>query len=130
MSDRTVIHSDGAPKALAVYSQAIRANGFVFTAGQLGLDPVTNQLVDGDVSAQARQALENLRAVLEAAGSDMAHVVKATVFLADIADFAAVNAVYATYFTVEPPARSAFQVAALPMGGRVEIEMIAVVKDA
>ena len=106
-------------------SQAIRAGDFIFTAGQLGLDPTTKKLVEGGVEAQAGQALTNLQAVLVAAGSGMDRAVKATVFMADINDFAAVNAVYAEFFTQNPPARSAAQVAALPLGGLVMIEVVA-----
>ena len=97
----------------------------LFCSGQLGLDPATKQLVAGDVAAQAQRALENLRAVLEAGGSSFAQVVKTTIFLIDMNDFAAVNAVYATFFPDHPPARSTVAVAALPLGGRVEIEAIA-----
>jgi len=122
---REVIATEKAPAAVGPYSQAIRAGDLVFTAGQLGLDPATGKLVEGGVEAQARQALTNLRAVLEAAGSSLKRVVKVTVFLQDINDFKAVNGVYAQFFTQEPPARSAVQVAALPLGGLIEIEAIA-----
>lgn len=124
---RTVIVADGAPKpfAGAPYSQAVGAGGFVFCAGQLGLDPGTQALVDGGIEAQTRRALENISAVLRGAGTDLASVVKTTVFLTDLADFAAMNAVYAEYFASEPPARSTVQVAALPAGGIVEIEVVA-----
>ncbi|MGQ9665927.1 MAG: RidA family protein [Anaerolineae bacterium] len=124
---REVIATTKAPAAVGPYSQAIKANGFVFTAGQLGLDPATGKLVEGDVVDQARQALKNLQAILEAAGSSLEHVVKVTVFLEDINDFKRVNEVYAQFFTANPPARSAVQVAALPLGGLVEIEAVAVV---
>jgi len=123
---RQVISTPAAPPAAGPYSQAIKANGFVFTAGQLGLDPATRKLVDGGVTAQARQALENIRAILQAAGSSLDRVVKVTVFLADIGDFQPVNEVYSQFFGSEPPARSAFQVAALPLGGLVEIEAVAI----
>jgi 2-iminobutanoate/2-iminopropanoate deaminase len=122
---REVIATEHAPAAVGPYSQAIRAGDLVFTAGQLGLDPPTGRLVEGGVDAQARQALTNLKAVLEAAGSSLERVVKVTVFLQDINDFKAVNGVYAQFFTQDPPARSAVQVAALPLGGLVEIEAIA-----
>ena len=121
---REVIATEKAPAAVGPYSQAIRAGDFVFTAGQLGLDPATGKLVEG-VEAQARQALTNLTAVLEAAGSSLKRVTKVTVFLQDINDFKAVNGVYAQFFTQEPPARSAVQVAALPLGGLIEIEAVA-----
>lgn len=122
---RKVISTDKAPAAVGPYSQGIRAGDFVFTAGQLGLDPATGKLVEGGVIAQARQALSNLQAVLQTAGSSLDRAVKITVFLTDINDFKAVNDVYGQFFTSEPPARSAVQVAALPLGGLVEIEAIA-----
>jgi 2-iminobutanoate/2-iminopropanoate deaminase len=122
---REVVATENAPAAVGPYSQGIRAGDFVFTAGQLGMDPATGKLVAGGVEAQARQALTNLKAVLEAAGSSLDRVVKVTVFLQDINDFKAVNAVYAQFFTQDPPARSAVQVAALPLGGLVEIEAVA-----
>lgn len=123
---REVIVTTKAPAAVGPYSQAIKANGFIFTAGQLGLDPATGKLVEGDVTDQARQALKNLQAILEAAGSSLEQVVKVTVFLKDINDFKRVNEVYAEFFQANPPARSAVQVAALPLGGLVEIEAVAV----
>ena len=123
---KKVIATDKAPKAIGPYSQAIEADGLVFTSGQLGLVPETGELAEG-VEAQARQALENIKAVLAEAGLTMDNVVKTTVLLADMADFAAVNAIYAEFFTEGSyPARSAFQVAALPKGGLVEIETICV----
>ena len=122
---RTVVTTDQAPKAIGPYSVAIKAGPFVFTSGQLGLDPVSGAIVEGGVEAETRQALTNLSHVLEAAGSSLALVVKNTVFLRDINDFARMNAVYGEFFTQDPPARSAVQVAALPKGGAVEIEAIA-----
>jgi 2-iminobutanoate/2-iminopropanoate deaminase len=122
---RETIHTDKAPKAVGPYSQAIRGAGLVFTSGQVPLDPATGKLVEGGIREQARQSLENVKAILEQAGTDLSRVVKATVFLADIQDFATVNEIYAEYFPSDPPARSAFQVAALPLGALVEIEMIA-----
>ncbi len=124
MSKR-IIHTDAAPAAIGPYSQAVRAGDFVFTAGQIGLDPATGQMVAGGVEAQTRQALRNLQAVLEAAGASLSQVVKTTVFLQDMNDFAAMNAVYAEFFAAEPPARSAVQAAALPKGALVEIEAVA-----
>jgi 2-iminobutanoate/2-iminopropanoate deaminase len=124
----TKIHTDHAPAALGPYSQAIAAGDFVFCAGQTPLDPATGKLVEGDVQAQTRRVLDNLKAVLEAAGTDLAHVVKTTVFLADMADFKALNEVYGTYFTGTPPARSTIAAKALPLGALVEIELIAVKK--
>jgi len=122
---REVISTANAPAAVGPYSQGIKAEGLVFTAGQLGLDPTTGKFVEGDVAAQARQALKNLKAILEEAGSSLEKVIKATVFLQDMNDFARVNEVYGEFFTSNPPARSAVQVAALPLGGLVEIEAVA-----
>lgn len=124
---RQIVHTDQAPAAIGPYSQAVRAGQFVFTAGQIGLDPTTGQLVADDVAAQTRQVMANLAAVLAAAGSNLGQVVKTTIFLTDMADFAAVNAVYGEFFPAEPPARSTVAVAALPRGARVEIEAIALV---
>jgi len=121
---KQVVVTDRAPKAIGPYSAAIACQGFVFVSGQLGSDPDSGNLLEG-VEAQARQALRNLRAVLEAAHTDLSAVVKTTVFLKDMTDFAAVNAVYAEFFTQDYPARSAVQVAALPKGGLVEIDAIA-----
>ena len=122
---REAVATAGAPAAVGPYSQAIKANGFIFTAGQLGLDPASGKMVDGDVTDQARRALLNLKAVLEAAGSGMDKVVKVTVFLKDMNDFKPVNEVYKQAFPAPFPARSAFQVCALPLGGLVEIEAVA-----
>jgi len=121
---RQSISTAGAPAAIGPYSQAVATDGLVFCSGQLGLDPESGELVDG-VEAQADRALRNLAAVLDAAGLTLADVVKTTLFLADMADFAAVNAVYARHMPDPPPARSTVQVAALPKAGRVEIEAIA-----
>ena len=122
---RRAVSTSSAPPAAGPYSQAITTDDLVFCAGQLGTDPATGQLADG-VQAQADQALRNLQAVLDAAGCTFADVVKTTCFLADINDFAAFNEVYARFASDPPPARSTFQVAALPKGGLVEIEAIAV----
>ncbi len=121
---RDAIATADAPAALGPYSQAIATEGLLFCSGQLGLDPATGELADG-VEAQAERALANLGAVLAAAGATMGDVLKTTIFLADMADFAAVNAVYGRFMPDPPPARSTVQVAALPKGGRVEIEAIA-----
>jgi 2-iminobutanoate/2-iminopropanoate deaminase len=125
---RRVVTTVGAPKAIGPYSQAVVfGGGLVFCSGQVALDPATGELVGAsDVKAQTRRVMENLKAVLEAAGSSLDRVAKTTIFLADMGDFAAVNEVYGSYFTVEPPARSTVQVAALPRGALVEIEAIAV----
>ena len=124
---KEVITTEKAPKALGPYSAGIKVGQFIYTAGQLGLDPVTNNLTEG-IEAQTRQALNNLSAILEAAGGSMANVVKTTVFLQNLNDFAAMNAVYATFFGEKPPARSTVQVAALPKAGLVEIEAIAILE--
>ena len=121
---RQAIQTNGAPAALGPYSQAIRSGDLVFCSGQLGLDPATGELVEG-VEAQAERSLRNLQSVLDAAGLGFDDVVKTTIFLADVNDFAAVNAVYAKFMPAPPPARSTIGVAALPKGGLVEIEAIA-----
>ena len=123
----TVIATEKAPAAVGAYSQAIAEGNLVFTSGQLGLDPASGELLEG-VAAQAKQAMENLGAVLQAAGASYGTIVKTMIFLADIADFAVVNDIYAGYFEQDPPARSCVQVAALPKGAQVEIECIAAVK--
>jgi len=120
------IRTDRAPGAIGPYSQAIVAGNLVFTAGQIPLDPATGELVQGDVAAQTERVIENLRAILEAAGSSLTKVVKTTVFLADMDDFAAMNEVYARYFGDHRPARSTVQAARLPRDVRVEIEAVAV----
>jgi 2-iminobutanoate/2-iminopropanoate deaminase len=127
MSDRQRVHTDGAPAAIGPYSQAIVTGGFVYTAGQIALHPETGELVDGGVEAQAVRVLQNLTAVLEAAGSSMKNVVKTTMYLADIADFVTVNEIYAQYFEEPFPTRSAIQAGALPKGALVEIDAIALV---
>jgi 2-iminobutanoate/2-iminopropanoate deaminase len=122
---RQAVSTAGAPAAIGPYSQGIAVDGFVFCSGQIGLDPATGELVAGGVEAQADRALRNLTAVLDAAGLAMADVVKTTLFLADINDFASVNAVYARHMPEPPPARSTFAVGALPKGALVEVEAIA-----
>jgi 2-iminobutanoate/2-iminopropanoate deaminase len=119
------VATEHAPKAIGPYSQAIKANGFVYASGQVALDPRTQQLVQGDVAAETERTLENLKAVVEAAGSSLARAVKTTVYLADMADFAKMNEVYARYFPHTPPARATVQVARLPRDARVEIDLIA-----
>jgi 2-iminobutanoate/2-iminopropanoate deaminase len=121
---RKVISTGSAPKAVGTYSQGITSAGLVFTSGQIGLDPATGKMVGGDFASEARQVLANLRGVLEAGGSSLAQVVKITVFLTDLSNFAALNEVFAEVFPSDPPARSTVQVAALPLGARVEIEAI------
>jgi len=122
---RQAVSTSGAPAAIGPYSQGIAVDGLVFCSGQVGLDPATGELVDGGVEAQVDRALRNLSAVLDAAGLTMADVVKTTLFLADIGDFAAVNAVYARHMPDPPPARSTFAVGALPKGALVEVDAIA-----
>ncbi len=122
---RTIISAPDAPAALGPYSHAVRAGGFIFTAGQVGIVPGSGALAEGGIEAQTRQVLENISAVLRAAGSGLGRVVKTTVFLADMDDFATVNGIYAQYFNSEPPARSAVEVARLPLGALVEIETVA-----
>jgi len=124
---RKVIHATAAPGAIGPYSQGIVAGGLVWASGQIPLDPTTGQLVRGGIEDQARRALDNLRAVLRAAGSDLDRAVRCTVYLVDLADFEAVNGVYAEYFGAEPPARVCVEVAALPKGARVEVEAEALV---
>jgi len=123
---RNIIKTEHAPAAIGPYSQAVRVGDFLFASGQLGIDPSTGKLQEG-VEAQARQALANVQALLAAGGTTPNKVVKATIFLANMADFAKVNAIYGELFAHEPPARSTVQVAALPLGGLVEIEVIALV---
>ena len=126
---KKIIHTDKAPAAVGPYSQAIVANGFVFTAGQIALSPADRQLIDGDVQAQTRQALENLSAVLEEAGTSLDNIVKTTVFLNSMDDYAKVNAIYAEFLGENSPARSAVAVDKLPLGALVEIEAVAVLPD-
>ena len=123
--DKEIIHTAAAPGVVGPYSQAIRAGGFIFTAGQIALDPASGKIVGETVEEQTRRVLENLKAVLEAAGSSMDRVVKTTVFITDMAHFAKMNAVYAEYFQSAPPARSCLPMAALPLGSLVEIECVA-----
>jgi 2-iminobutanoate/2-iminopropanoate deaminase len=125
-----IAHTDGAPKAIGPYSQATTHGGLVFTAGQIALDPATMEVVPGGVAEQTERVFLNLRAVLEAAGSGFARVLKTTVFLADMADFAAMNEVYARHFGNHRPARSTVAAAGLPRGVRVEIDCIAVRREA
>ena len=120
------IHTDQAPKALGPYSQAIEAGGMVFASGQVPIDPATDQFVSGGIKEQTRQSLTNARSILQQAGTDLSHVVKTTVFLADMADFAAMNEVYAEFFSQPYPARAAVAVKQLPKGALVEVECIAV----
>jgi 2-iminobutanoate/2-iminopropanoate deaminase len=122
---KEVISTDKGPKAIGPYSQAIKANSFVFVSGQVAFDPATSQLVEGDAARQTTRVLENLKAIAEAAGSSLDRAVKVTVFLKDMNDFAAMNEVYARYFAKNPPARSTVEVARLPRDVRVEIDLVA-----
>lgn len=127
---RQVIHTNNGPKAIGPYSQAIVARGnFVFVSGQIGIIPATGEFADSTVEGQAKQALENIKAILEAAGSNLKNVVKTTVLLHRIEDFAALNAIYGTYFTENPPARATFGGLDLPKGALVEIECIALIEN-
>lgn len=124
---REVLVPDKAPKAIGPYSLGIRSQGFVFASGTIGIDPASGKMVAGGVEAETRQGLQNLANILESGGSSLGQVVKTTVFLLDMAEFASMNAVYAEFFPEAPPARSTVQVAALPGGAQVEIEAIAAV---
>lgn len=125
--EKKIICTDKAPAPAGPYSQAVKVGNLLFISGQIARDPATGELVQGDIKAQTRQIMENIKEILAAAGASLDHVVKATIFLGDINDFAAVNEVYGAYFSADPPARSCVQVAALPKGVPIEIEMIAVV---
>jgi len=127
MSKRTVVTTDRAPAAVGPYSQAIRIGELVFSAGQIPLDPSTGAMVGTTIAEQTRQVLRNLTAVLEAAGSSLEQIIKMTVFMTDLGEFAAMNEVYAEHFPSTPPARSAVQVAALPLGAQIEMECVALV---
>jgi len=122
---KDIVLTDKGPKPIGPYSQAIRANGFLYVSGQVALDPKTGEFVGTDIRQQTERTLENVKGILEAAGSNLHHVVKTTVFLKDINDFSAMNEVYAKFFTLAPPARSTVQVARLPKDALVEIEVIA-----
>lgn len=124
---KEIIHTNQAPAAVGPYSQGVKVGNLIFTAGQVALDPATGKMIDGDVQAQTERVLQNLQAVLHAAGTSLDHAVKNTVFLADINDFGAMNEIYGRFFTNNPPARSAFQVAKLPLGALVEIECVALI---
>ncbi len=122
---REIISTKDAPQAIGPYSQAVKSNGFVFTSGQVAIDPATQQVIDGDVAAQTDRVLRNLSEILEAAGSGLGKVVKATVFLKNMSEFAVMNSVYGKYFNTAPPARSTVEVARLPKDVLVEIDVIA-----
>ena len=126
---RQIVQTDNAPGAVGPYSQGTRTDQMVFTAGQLPLDPTTGKIVEGDIQDQTRQSLKNLQAVLEAAGAGLDSVMKTTVFLQDMGEFKLMNEIYAEFFPDNPPARSAVEIAALPLGARVEVEAIGLVKN-
>lgn len=125
MSEKEVVHAEDAPRAIGPYSAAVKTKQMVYTAGQLGIDPISGEFAKGGIRAQTRQALENLSAVLSAAGSSLANVVKTTVFLRDMDDFGAMNDIYGEFFLEDYPARSAVQVARLPKDAEIEIEAVA-----
>jgi len=122
---KDIVLTDKGPKPIGPYSQAVKSNGFLFASGQVALDPRTNEFIGGDIRQQTERAMENIKAVVEAAGSNLHHVVKSTVFLKDMNDFAAMNEAYGKYFPAAPPARSTVQVARLPKDALVEIEVMA-----
>ena len=123
---KEIVSTDRAPAAIGPYSQAVRAGGFVFLSGQIPLDPKTGQMVEGDIEAQTRRVMENLEAVLVAAGTSFERVVRATIYLTNLGDFAKVNSIYGERFTKDPPARATVQVSALPKGAQVEIDLVAI----
>lgn len=126
MSNKSIIHSDAAPRAIGTYSQAVKVGETVYLSGQIPLDPVSMQLVEGSIDVQIRRVFDNLKAVCEAAGGDLSHIVKLNIFLTDLANFATVNEVMATYFQQPYPARAAIGVAALPKGAQVEMDGVLV----
>ena len=125
MSNKEIIATQNAPQAIGPYSQAVKANGFVFTAGQVAIDPATGNVIEGDVRRQTERVMQNLKAILQASGSSLDNVVKTTVFLKNMSDFAPMNEVYGTFFTSRQPARSTVEVAQLPKNVLVEIDVIA-----
>lgn len=125
MAKKTVINTDKAALPIGPYSQGIRAGGFIFVAGEKGIDPKTGQIVEGGIAAETRQTLENVKAILEAAGASMNDAVRTVVYLTDLSAFGEMNNVYAEYFTVDPPGRTTVEVSALPAGAHVEIEVSA-----
>jgi len=127
MSDKEIIVTKNAPQAIGPYSQAVKAHGFVFTAGQIAIDPATGNVIEGDVRRQTERVMQNLKAILQASGSSLENVVRTTVFLKNMSDFAQMNEVYGTFFTSRQPARSTVEVAQLPKNVLVEIDVIALV---
>jgi 2-iminobutanoate/2-iminopropanoate deaminase len=127
-AERKIISTQHAPAAVGPYSQAVQIGDLIYSAGQIPLVPETGKIIEGGIEVQTRQVMQNLSAVLEAAGSSWSHVIKTTIFVTDLANFAAINQVYGSFFEIDPPARSTVQVAALPLGAQVEIEVVAVAK--
>jgi 2-iminobutanoate/2-iminopropanoate deaminase len=126
---KQIITTSQAPKAVATYSQAVEVNGTLFISGQVAIDPSTGKLIEGGIEEQTRQVMKNIGAILQAAGYDYGHLVKSTCILRDMADYAAMNAVYGSFYPKEPPARAAFAAAALPLGALVEIDAIAIIPN-
>ncbi|EGD52475.1 endoribonuclease L-PSP [Thermoanaerobacter ethanolicus JW 200] len=122
---KTIINTDAAPKAIGPYSQAIMIDGFLYTSGQIAIDPATGELVEGGIEAQTERVLENIKAILKAAGMDLNNVIKTTVFVTNMGDFAKINEIYGRYFKDNPPARSLVEVKSLPKGALIEIEVVA-----
>lgn len=122
---KTIINTDAAPKAIGPYSQAIMVDGFLYTSGQIAIDPATGELVEGGIEAQTERVLENIKAILKAAGMDLNNVIKTTVFVTNMGDFAKINKIYGRYFKDNPPARSLVEVKSLPKGALIEIEVVA-----
>ncbi len=123
---RTIISTSKAPAAIGPYSQAVQLGDLIYTAGQIPLVPETGKLIEGGIEEQTRQVMQNLSNILAAAGSNLAHIIKTTIFVTNLGDFAAINQIYGSFFAAEPPARSTVQVAALPLGANIEIEVVAV----
>ncbi|EMT38773.1 RidA family protein [Thermoanaerobacter thermohydrosulfuricus] len=122
---KTIINTDAAPKAIGPYSQAVMIDGFLYTSGQIAIDPATGELVEGGIEAQTERVLENIKAILKAAGMDLNNVIKTTVFVTNMGDFAKINEIYGRYFKDNPPARSLVEVKSLPKGALIEIEVVA-----
>lgn len=127
--NKRVVTTEHAPRAIGPYSQAVRCNDLLFVSGQIPIDPNTSQLVDGTIEDRTRRVMENIRAILAAAGATFADVVKATIYVTDLRDFAAINSIYGAYFSSDPPARATVQVAALPLGSPIEIDVVAHVSE-
>jgi 2-iminobutanoate/2-iminopropanoate deaminase len=129
MAQKQIVSTSGAPAAIGPYSQAVRANGFVFLSGQIPLDPASGKMIEGGIEEQTRRVMANLGAVLEAAGSSFERVVRTTIYLVDLADFTKVNEIYGAHFPKDPPARATVQVAALPRGAKIEVDLVALTEQ-